>query len=165
VHEPAPAIAGAAVECRANLAGTACYGYGQRLLLNINALLWLLDDDGRLGSWARAAVRQAEALTVSVASLWEISIKVSIHKLDPIPQLYDAVRDLGFDRLDIADNYLLTLQRLHRDRFDRLLISRALVEQLTVLIAGDAFESSRFHPRHAQVSGGTGPQLLPRTGA
>ena len=142
MHEPAPAIAGAAVECRANLAGIACYGYGQRLLLDINALLWLLDDDGLLGSSARAAVRQAEALIVSVASLWEIAI---IHKLDPIPQLYDAVRDLGFDRLDIADNYLLTLQRLpqlRRDPFGRLLISGAVVEQLTVLIAGDAFESS-----------------------
>jgi PIN domain nuclease of toxin-antitoxin system len=142
VHERAPTIAGAAVECRANLASIACYEYGQRLLLDINALLWLLDDDGLLGSSARAAVRQAEALIVSVASLWEIAI---IHKLDPIPQLYDAVRDLGFDRLDIADNYLLTLQRLpqlRRDPFGRLLISGAVVEQLTVLIAGDAFESS-----------------------
>lgn len=74
-------------------------------------MLWLLDDDGRLGSSARVAVRPAGALTVSVASLWETAIKVSIHKLDPIPQLYAAVRDLGFDRLDIADNYLLTLQR------------------------------------------------------
>ena len=145
MHERAPTIAGAAVECRANLASIACYEYGQRLLLDINALLWLLDDDGLLGSSARVAVRQAEALTVSVASLWEIAIKVSIHKLDPIPQLYDAVRDLGFDRLDIADNYLLTLQRLpqlRRDPFGRLLISGAVVEQLTVLIAGDAFESS-----------------------
>lgn len=47
-------------------------------------------------------------------------------------------------RLDIADTHLLTLQRLphlHRDPFDRLLISQALAEQLTVLTADRAFAS------------------------
>ncbi|MDQ2723678.1 MAG: hypothetical protein M3Y19_10295 [Actinomycetota bacterium] len=54
------------------------------------------------------------------------------------------VNDLDFDRLDIADAHLLALQdppHLHRDPFDWLLISQAMVEQLTILTADGAFAS------------------------
>lgn len=113
-----------------------------RLLLDTNALLWLLDGDDRLGPEARQVVHRAETLVVSVASLWEIAIKVSIRKLAAIPGLHAAVGDLGFERLAITDGHLVTLERLphlHQDPFDRLLISQALVERLTVLTADDAF--------------------------
>lgn len=113
-----------------------------RVLLDTNALLWLLDGDDRLGPSARHEVERAETLSVSVASLWEIAIKVSLRKLAPIPGLHRAVRDLGFDRLAISDAHLGALEHLphlHRDPFDRLLISQALVERLTVLTADRAF--------------------------
>lgn len=113
-----------------------------RLLLDTNALLWLLDGDERLGLVARAAVDRAETLAVSVVSLWEIAIKVSIHKLAPIPELHETIRDLGLERLAIADAHLVALEHLphlHRDPFDRLLISQALVERFTVLTADSAF--------------------------
>lgn len=113
-----------------------------RLLVDTNALLWLLDGDARLGTSARATVEQTETLAVSVASLWEIAIKVSIHKLEPIPRLHEAIRNLGFERLAITDAHLVALQdlpHLHRDPFDRLLVSQALVERLTVLTADPAF--------------------------
>ncbi|MGQ0479925.1 MAG: type II toxin-antitoxin system VapC family toxin [Pseudonocardia sp.] len=113
-----------------------------RLLLDTNALLWLLDGDERLGPSARAAVEEAVTLTVSVASLWEVAIKVSTGKLAPIAGLHRALGELGFDRLDIADSHLLAVQELpfhHRDPFDRLLISQAMVERLTVLTADRVF--------------------------
>lgn len=113
-----------------------------RLLLDTNALLWLLDDDERLGPRARVRVQAADLLAVSVASLWEIAIKVSLDKIAPIPGLPAAVRDLGFRRLDIADEHLdvlAGLPHLHRDPFDRLLISQAVVERLTVLTADGDF--------------------------
>jgi PIN domain nuclease of toxin-antitoxin system len=113
-----------------------------RLLLDTNALLWLLDGDPRLGASAQVTVQQADPLAVSVASLWEIAIKVSIHKLAPIPGLHEAILNLGFERLPIADTHLVALQDLpplHRDPFDRLLICQALVERLTILTADGAF--------------------------
>lgn len=73
-----------------------------RLLLDTNALLWLLGGDDRLGHRARASVAAAATLAVSVASLWEIAIKVSIRKLAPIPGLYDGIRNLGFTRIEIS---------------------------------------------------------------
>ncbi len=113
-----------------------------RLLLDTNALLWLLDGDERLGRSAREAVQSADTLVVSVASLWEIAIKVSIGKLRPIPGLHAAVRDLGFERLPIRDAHLAALELLpllHRDPFDRLLVCQALTEPLAVLTSDAAF--------------------------
>lgn len=119
-----------------------------RLLIDTNALLWLLDGDDRLGASARVSVESADALVVSVGSLWEIAIKVSIGKLAPIPGLSGALGDLGFERLEITDNHLGMLETLpshHRDPFDRLLISQALTDGLTVLTADDAFAA--YGPR------------------
>ncbi|GAA2561409.1 type II toxin-antitoxin system VapC family toxin [Pseudonocardia hydrocarbonoxydans] len=112
------------------------------VLLDTNALLWLLGGDERLGPDARRSVEAAESLAVSVASLWEIAIKVSIGKLGPVPGLYATVRDLGLDRLDITDAHLASVEALpwhHRDPFDRLLICQALTAGLSVLTADDAF--------------------------
>lgn len=113
-----------------------------RLLLDTHALLWLLDGDKRLGPTARSEIDRAATLAVSVTSLWEIAIKVSLGKLAPISGLHEAIRDLGFERLAIADAHLKVLEHLppaHRDPFDRLLISQAQVERLTVLTADAAF--------------------------
>jgi PIN domain nuclease of toxin-antitoxin system len=113
-----------------------------RLLLDTNALLWLLDGDERLGLTARAEIDRAEILAVSVASLWEVAIKVSLRKLAPITGFHQAIRDLGFERFGIADAHLLAVEHLphvHRDPFDRLLIGQALVEGLTVVTADGAF--------------------------
>lgn len=112
------------------------------LLLDTNALLWLLDGDERLGARSRNAVESADALVVSVGSLWEIAIKISIGKLAPIPGLHAAVRDLGFVRLAITDDHLADLETLpmrHRDPFDRLLICQARTDRLTVLTADKVF--------------------------
>ncbi|MDN5931521.1 MAG: type II toxin-antitoxin system VapC family toxin [Pseudonocardia sp.] len=124
------------------------------VLLDTNALLWLLGGDDRLGPTARRSVESAESLTVSVGSLWEIAIKVSIGKLGPIPGLYTAVRDLGLDRLDITDTHLAaleTLPRHHGDPFDRLLICQALTGNLTVLTADERFLSYGVTVRDARL--------------
>jgi PIN domain nuclease of toxin-antitoxin system len=112
------------------------------VLLDTNALLWLLGGDDRLGPAARRSVEAAETLIVSVGSLWEIAIKVSIGKLGAIPGLYSSVRDLGLERLDVTDAHLVTLEALprhHGDPFDRLLICQALTGKLTVLTADGRF--------------------------
>jgi PIN domain nuclease of toxin-antitoxin system len=113
-----------------------------RLLLDTDALLWLLDGDQRLGVSARQDVERADILAVSVASLWEIAIKVSLAKLAPIPGLHRIIAELGFERLAISDAHLLAVESLpyhHRDPFDRLLISQAKVEAMTVLTSDPAF--------------------------
>jgi len=82
-------------------------------------------------------------LAVSVAGRWETSIKVSLQKLSPIAGSAEAVRDLGFERLAIAHVHLVALEHLpwlHRDPFDRLLISHGF----TVLTTENSFTGYQF---------------------
>jgi PIN domain nuclease of toxin-antitoxin system len=112
------------------------------LLLDTNALLWLLAGDDRLGAHSRDAVAHAQRVVVSVASLWEIAIKVSIGKLGPIPILHRTITELGFVRLAIQDPHLVrvaSLPLLHKDPFDRLLVCQAAHEMLPILTADSRF--------------------------
>lgn len=107
-------------------------------------MLWLVGGDDRLGPVATADVQQSGRLAVSVASLWEVAIKVSIGKLAAMPSFPAALWASGLERLDISDAHLArlgALPLLHRDPFDRLLVCQALVDNLRlvtsdVLLAG-----------------------------
>jgi PIN domain nuclease of toxin-antitoxin system len=112
-----------------------------KVLLDTNALLWLLADDQRLSHRARRKIEDATEILISEASLWEVALKISIKKLSPISGLYEALSGLGFKRLHIDDKYLQlleTLPMLHRDPFDRLLVAQALSEDAP-LVTSDTF--------------------------
>lgn len=111
-----------------------------RILLDTNALLWLLGDDKRLSSSARAAIESASEILISEVSLWEISIKINIGKLNPIAGIYETIENLGFRRLHIKDSHLAkyeSLPLIHRDPFDRMLVTQALTEKLTLLTSDE----------------------------
>ena len=112
-----------------------------RLLLDTHALLWWLADDGRLGREARDRIEDpGNDVFVSVASLWEIVVKVRVGKLEAdIERIVDEVRRSGFTRLDIGTSHLVALAGLamhHRDPFDHLLIAQAVAEGL-VFVSDD----------------------------
>ncbi|SCB61531.1 PIN domain nuclease, a component of toxin-antitoxin system (PIN domain) [Rhizobium aethiopicum] len=69
---------------------------------------------------------------VSAVSLWEITVKLRIGKLDAdIEEIVAILPDQGFDRLDISDAHLIALAALplhHRDPFDHLLMAQAVAE-------------------------------------
>ena len=104
-----------------------------RLLLDTHALLWWLSDDSRLGQQVRDLISDPENdVLVSVVSLWEITVKLRIGKLDAnLLEILAVLPDMGFDRLDIADSHLVELAKLplhHRDPFDHLLMAQAIAE-------------------------------------
>ncbi len=114
-----------------------------RLLVDTNALLWFLAGSDRLRPAARAAVEDADVVTVSVASLWEATIKASLGRLSLSVDLGPATTDQGMQRLDIRDAHLARLATLplhHRDPFDRMLIAQAQAEALTIVTSDSAFE-------------------------
>ena len=83
---------------------------------------------------------------VSVASIWEISIKLSLGKLRLDVELNDLVTvDVlggGLTLLDVRKEHAIAVARLpfhHRDPFDRLLVAQAIVEGLDVVTADRAF--------------------------
>lgn len=77
---------------------------------------------------------------VSHVTAWEISIKYGIGKLKipDVPEIWvpDRIRRAGFTQIPIEMQHTLRVHNLplhHKDPFDRLLISQANVENLTIL--------------------------------
>ena len=82
-------------------------------------------------------IEEDQSVFVSIASFWEITIKNSLGKLDLDIQVTDLMSSCAGDGLTILPikashlEVLKTLPWIHRDPFDRLLISQAISEDLT----------------------------------
>jgi PIN domain nuclease of toxin-antitoxin system len=116
-----------------------------KLLLDTHALLWWAEDDPRLGKKARTAIAKHGGC-VSLASAWELSIKVSLGKLrlaKPVERYFEEqVLDNAFTPLPIElrhIGFVETLPHHHGDPFDRLLIAQASLLGLTLLTANKIF--------------------------
>lgn len=118
------------------------------LLLDTHALLWMAEGSPELSAQAGAQIASpANTKHVSVASFWEIAIKVSIGKLTlrrPLREMFATLRATGLvGILPIADAHAVKVSTLplhHRDPFDRLLVAQALVDGLTVIGNDAAFD-------------------------
>jgi PIN domain nuclease of toxin-antitoxin system len=124
-----------------------------RALLDTHSFLWFVTADKKLSSTAEGLISLGEnELLLSVASVWEIAIKVKAGRL-PIPEpLHTFIPEqLGRNRiglLPIELAHVLEVARLplhHRDPFDRLLICQSIVESLPILSADSAFDDYPVH--------------------
>lgn len=118
-----------------------------RLLLDTHTFLWWVNDSPELSRRARTAIAgQRNECFLSLASCWEISIKVSIGKLE-IPGAIDRfvqdqlavnrIRELPIDLRHAARAGALPFH--HRDPFDRLLAAQALEEELSIVSVDPIF--------------------------
>ncbi len=121
-----------------------------RYLLDTHAFLWFINGDNQLSFMARQAIQDtANDKMVSIASLWEISIKLNIGKLQldmPYKDLMWHMNINGFQLLPVQFEHTTTLTTLelhHGDPFDRIIISQALTEDLTVISRDKNFNEYR----------------------
>lgn len=107
-----------------------------KLLLDTHAAIWWLGADPRLSAPARDAITRAgKDAGVSVASVWEASIKRAAGRLQG-PDLVGAVTAAGFPFLPIDEQHAKLageLPLLHRDPFDRMIVAQAMTEQLVIV--------------------------------
>lgn len=111
-----------------------------RLLLDTQVALWWDIRSPRLGKKAAAAIRSAREVYVSAASEWEITIKAHVGKVTLPRTIEAAATDAGFRLLPISFAHAQgvgALAPLHRDPFDRLLVSAARAEALTFVTADE----------------------------
>lgn len=118
-------------------------------LLDTQAVIWSLDDDPRLSQAAKDAIENTQnTVSITIVSLWEIAIKRSIGKLKLTASLKDIqnlVSSKVVNILPLTVAHLETLEDLayqekHRDPFDRLIISQAITENLTVISSDTHFK-------------------------
>lgn len=100
--------------------------------------IWAVAEPSRLELHIREAIASAEnSVTVSSVTPWEIAIKQGIGRLNFALDLFDgAVAGLGCSILPILPAHAIAvgaLVRHHNDPFDRMLISQALIENLTLV--------------------------------
>ena len=111
------------------------------LLLDTHAFLWFIEDDERLSDTARDAIVNGQnRVLFSIASGWEMAIKVNIGKLRlavPYGELLPAqVVNNGMFTLEVQWPHLWYYYRLplyHRDPFDRMLVAQTLCDGLTLV--------------------------------
>ncbi len=120
-----------------------------RLLLDTHTFLWFIEGSLNLSSVARTLIENRENQRVlSIASLWEMSIKISIGKLELGMSLTELVRREVYGNvvtlLEIQPSHLDELAKLpfhHKDPFDRLLVAQSLVERIPIVTKDKAFGS------------------------
>jgi PIN domain nuclease of toxin-antitoxin system len=118
-----------------------------KLLLDTHTFLWFVEGSPNLSDKAREAIENGEnQRLLSIASLWEMSIKVSIGKLElgmTFTELINReVYGNAIELLDLQSKHLDMLARLpfyHKDPFDRLIISQSLVENVPIVTRDSAF--------------------------
>lgn len=114
------------------------------LALDTHALLWWLDDSPLLGEKARQTIADpANIIVLSAVVIWEIRIKEALGKLTISREFYEIAGSQGFEWLSISPRHANAVGDLpmhHRDPFDRMLITQARMEGLTVVTRDAVFE-------------------------
>jgi PIN domain nuclease of toxin-antitoxin system len=113
----------------------------QRLLLDTHTFLWWTADAADLSNRARKAIAAADSeCWLSVVSVWELAIKISLDKLRLAQPLHRFVPEqLAANRIRLLPLELSHVTRVsdlpwhHRDPFDRLLVAQAAAEGLTLV--------------------------------
>jgi PIN domain nuclease of toxin-antitoxin system len=120
-----------------------------RLLLDTHAFLWFIGGHSHFSTHARHVIEdQDNESVVSMVSVWEMAIKVSLGKLTPHVPFSSLVpgqlTQNGIALLDITVDHALQVAQLpyhHRDPFDRMLIAQAMTEGIPIVSADSVFDA------------------------
>ena len=116
-----------------------------KLLLDSHTFIWMHEEAHKLSVKAAFEIlNPANQIFLSVASVWELQIKIGIGKFSFSDTLENVIfreqQTNNLQLLPVELSHALNLKNLpphHKDPFDRLLISQAIVENMT-LVSADA---------------------------
>lgn len=118
-----------------------------QILIDTQILIWFLEGNTSLSINRCQIISSSQnSIFVSIASLWEIAIKISIGKLTLSKPLADVIKQIStedIEILDISPKHILQVSNLplhHRDPFDRIIIAQAQIENLDLMTEDTEFE-------------------------
>jgi PIN domain nuclease of toxin-antitoxin system len=119
-----------------------------RFILDTHILIWFLEGNRSLSNSRRQIISQSQNdIFISIASLWEMAIKISLNKLTLTQSLADVTKQIAAEDIEIlpiTPEHTLQVSILpfhHRDPFDRIIISQAQVENLAILTDDTSFSN------------------------
>ena len=118
-------------------------------ILDTHTFIWFIEGSSELSLTARKQIEDINNTSyISIASLWEMSIKYNLGKLtvkgSSFKTLMDDITINGFQILNINFQHLVenvSLDSHHRDPFDRLIIAQALIEDMNIIGRDVIFDS------------------------
>ncbi|KQS33500.1 type II toxin-antitoxin system VapC family toxin [Dyadobacter sp. Leaf189] len=119
-----------------------------KILLDTHTLLWFLEDSPRLSKRTKKMIETFENdIYVSVTSWFEISVKISIGKLELPDSLRETISKSTLSQIEtigITENHTVTYGQLpvfdnHKDPFDRMILATALTEGYALISADPKF--------------------------
>ncbi len=120
-----------------------------QLLLDTHTFLWFIRGSPQLSAKAQEAIEDtANACFLSIASPWEVGIKVSTRKLTlgrPVDEFFEErmrLNSIAFLAITLAHiARVSTLPFHHRDPFDRMLVAQSLTGSITLVSADAALDA------------------------
>lgn len=118
--------------------------------LDTHTFIWFINDDDSLPKKVINKIKNLDnQCFISVASIWEMAIKVKLSKLSlssDFERIIDFLELNQIEILPITFSHILTLNDLdfhHRDSFDRIIIAQGITEKLTIISKDENF---KFYP-------------------
>lgn len=120
-----------------------------RLLIDTHVLIWFAQESEDLSKNALRLLKNKDnVILLSIASLWEMQIKIQLGKLEldiPLPELFEsqrAINDIQLLNLELEHIWALeNLPHHHRDPFDRILLAQATTLNLPPISVDGVFDN------------------------
>lgn len=119
-----------------------------KYLIDTHTFLWIIEDNKNLTNKVRTIyLDNSNDIYLSVASIWEMAIKISLNKLSIQGQLVKFIDRHAVENnirlLSIQPHHVFPIKNLpfhHKDPFDRILLSQCIQEKMHLLSKDKEFD-------------------------
>ncbi|GAB2643260.1 type II toxin-antitoxin system VapC family toxin [Emticicia sediminis] len=118
-----------------------------KYLIDTHTFLWFIEGSPQLSQFSKSIIENEDnEIYLSIISLWEISIKTSLNKLSINGNYESIIFDIEKNVIDILPITFAhtiqqnTLPHIHKDPFDRMILSQAITENINILSRDEIFD-------------------------
>lgn len=119
-----------------------------KYLLDTHTIIWYSENNPKISENIKKLISDSKnQIFISIASIWEMAIKLKINKLNlelPIEEFTEELRIRNFTFLPINIEHIVQTTKLdlnHKDPFDRIIISQAIIENMDLISRDDKFDN------------------------